>query len=83
MLVTKLGEELAVRLPQDVVEALGLKEGDVVDVKPAGAKLLEVKRTKTIKDPEERRRSIRELRESWRGWVPSDFKFDREEANER
>ncbi len=74
--VSKWGNSLAVRLPADTVEALALKEGDEVVVRPAGAGMVEILREAT------REELIRELR-VYRGAMPADFKFDREEANER
>ena len=85
MLVTKIGDDLAVRLPQDVVEALGLKEGDAVELKPTVDGSLEIKHstpTGPVKDLNERWAIIKELR-ALRGSLPAGFKFDREEANER
>ena len=76
MIVTKIGDSLAVALPPDEVDRLGLKEGDEVEVKRAekteaseGAKV----------SPEEWLIRMRKLR----GKIPANFKFDREEANER
>jgi antitoxin MazE len=78
MRVAKWGNSLAVRLPAVVVETLGLKEGDEVDFNadPDKTYSLEVIRALTQAD------AIRKLR-SLRGMVPADFKFNREEANER
>ena len=47
MRVAKWGNSLAVRLPQAVVEALGLKEGDSIDVHVAGRRALK----RSIKRP--------------------------------
>jgi antitoxin MazE len=73
MQVSKWGNSLAVRLPKKVVEKLGLKEGDNIE--------LIIQRAD---DPERAKRlaalkSLREMR--WK--MPKDFKFDREEAHER
>jgi antitoxin MazE len=76
MLVAKWGNSLAVRLPRAVVEALGLKEGDNVEIHVAGARDLEVG-----KGPG--RRELLERLRAYRGRLPADFKFDRIEANER
>jgi antitoxin MazE len=76
MIVTKLGDSLIVRLPDDVVEAMGLKEGDVVVVEPTKG------RPATARTDAERDAAIERLR-SLRGTLPADFKFNREEANER
>lgn len=76
MKVSKWGNSLALRLPTETVDALSLKEGDKVIVRPAGEGVLEV-----LRDAD-REQLIRELR-VYRGSLPADFKFDREEANER
>ena len=43
MLVAKWGNSLAVRLPAAVVEVLGLKEGDDLEIDVIGSRALEVK----------------------------------------
>ena len=74
MQVFKWGNSLAVRLPAVVVEALELKEGDEVEVMVAGAREREVSRKP------DRRQLLERLR-SFRGRLPADWKFDRDEAN--
>ncbi|KJC48114.1 AbrB family transcriptional regulator [Bradyrhizobium sp. LTSP849] len=78
MQVSKWGNSLAVRLPKTLVEELGLKEGDELDVVAARKGTIEVE-TKE----ERRRRAIENMRA--RNWpsLPADYKFDRNEANER
>ena len=76
MHVSKWGNSLAVRLPAAVVEALGLKEGDNIEIDVVGARLFEIK-----KEPGTRELLAR-LRK-YRGRLPADFKFDRVEANAR
>lgn len=76
MQVSKWGNSLAIRLPAAVVEVLGLKEGDDVEVQAAGHDKFVVKRT------ESNREVLARLRK-YRGLLPADFKFDRLEANER
>jgi antitoxin MazE len=76
MQVAKWGNSLAVRLPQSVVEALALKEGDQIEIQVMGARTLEVDRKPA---PRELLTRLRKLR----GRLPADFKFDRLEANER
>jgi antitoxin MazE len=76
MQVAKWGNSLAVRLPAAVVEALGLKEGDDIEIYPLGSKAIEV-----AKAPD-RRALLARLRK-YRGRLPKDFKFDRLEAHER
>ena len=78
MIVSKWGDSLAVRLSEDDVARLGLKEGDEVEV--------EVKKAEPQRSPEEaakRRAEAFEQLRSFRGMMPADFKFDRDEANER
>ena len=43
MRIAKWGNSLAVRLPKAVTDALGLKEGDDIEIDVAGARLLEVR----------------------------------------
>ena len=45
MQVSKWGNSLAIRLPAAVVEVLGLKEGDEIEVTVGGNDKLEVTRT--------------------------------------
>ena len=77
MQVSKWGNSLAIRLPVAVVEVLGLKAGDDVDIQVAGARTLELRSGRT-RDAE----VLARLR-AFRGTLPRDFKFDRLEANER
>jgi antitoxin MazE len=76
MQVSKWGNSLAVRLPASVVEALELKEGDDIELYVADRRELGV-----LRKPG-REELLKRLRE-FRGWLPADFKFDREEANAR
>jgi antitoxin MazE len=77
MQVSKWGNSLAVRLPKALVEELGLKEGDELNVVAARKDVIEVE-TKE----EQRRRALEELA-SLNWTLPPDYKFDRDEANER
>lgn len=76
MQVAKWGNSLAIRLPAAVVEALELKPGDEVEVHVADARDLGVARKPGREDLLARLRSFR-------GRLPKDFKFDREEMNAR
>ncbi len=76
MRVAKWGNSLAVRLPAAVVEELGLKAGDEVDVKVSGSSGLDFARKPT-------RDEALDMLKKFRGRLPADFKFDREEANAR
>ena len=67
---------MAVRLPSAVVEALGLKEGDEIEIEVAGEREFLVSRDQSR---EKALKRIRKLRRP----LPAGFKFDRLEANER
>ena len=76
MQVAKWGNSLAVRLPSAVVEALQIKEGDEIEIHVAGARQFGVARKPG------RNELLKHLR-AFRGRLPADFKFDRDEANAR
>ena len=76
MQVSKWGNSLAIRLPAAVVEVLGLKEGDQVEIGVASEDKFIVSRRPS------NREVLARLRQ-YRGRLPSDFKFDRLEANDR
>ena len=76
MRVSKWGNSLAVRIPKDVAKALELEEGDRVSLRPAGPNAYDVYREPR---PDE---LIEELRK-FRGVMPANYKFDRDEANAR
>ena len=76
MQVSKWGNSLAIRLPKALVEEMGLKEGDEVTLAKSSEShfdLVKRSRAEAIK---------RELLKF--GWkLPEDYKFDRDDANER
>ncbi len=76
MQISKWGNSLAVRLPSSVVEALGLKEGDKIEIQVAGRRVFEVAKAPSARELLARLRKFR-------GRLPAGFKFDRLEANER
>ncbi len=76
MQVSKWGNSLAIRLPAVVVEALELKEGDEVDITVAGSRQLDLSKKPS-------RKELIERLKQFEGRLPADFKFDRDEANER
>jgi len=76
MQVGKWGNSLAVRLPASVVELLGLKEGDEIEIEVAGERHLRVGRDRKREEALERIKAL-----SWP--LPPGFKFDRDEAHER
>ena len=76
MQVAKWGNSLAIRLPAAVVDALKLKEGDEIEIHVASSKQFGVARKPG------REELLKRLR-AFRGRLPADFKFDRDEANAR
>jgi antitoxin MazE len=77
MLISKWGNSLAVRLPKALVDRLGLKEGDELEVVAARNGAIEVETREN-----KRRRALERM--ATRNWtLPPDYKFDRDEANER
>lgn len=77
MLISRWGNSLAVRIPANVARELGLKEGDSIDLRRADDGTFEI-----MAEQERRRHALETLRK-FRGSLPPDFKFDREEANAR
>jgi antitoxin MazE len=79
MRAEKWGGSLAVRLPAGIVEALGLKEGDEVELRIAAARAVEIARPVS---PEQREAALARIKEArWK--LPLDWKLDRDDANER
>ena len=76
MQVSKWGNSLAVRLPAAVVELLELREGDEIEITVAGKRDFRVSRDRS------REKALETIRRLARP-LPSGFRFDREEANER
>ena len=76
MRISKWGNSLAVRLPAAVIEALGLQEGDDVQIVIAGDRRFEVARDHTRAEALARLKALRRP-------LPKGFRFDRNEANER
>jgi antitoxin MazE len=79
MKVSKWGNSLAIRLPSDLVEKLGVKEGDeLVDASPAACdRKVILERKKTL---EEMWARVDEIRKTLN--VPQDYKFNRDEIYE-
>jgi antitoxin MazE len=75
MRISKWGNSLAVRIPKDLVDELGLVEGDHIALTRRGAKSFGVSKVTREEALENIRRLARPLPEGWR--------FDREEANAR
>lgn len=80
MRISKWGNSLAVRLPAKLVDALGVQEGDEVSVTAdeEGRLVFGFNTPAAMSDEEFLARLGR-----FEGTFPADFKFDREEANER
>ncbi len=76
MQVAKWGNSLAIRLPAAVVEALALKEGDEIEIHVADTREFGVARKPG------RAELLKRLR-AFRGRLPADFRFDRDEVNAR
>jgi antitoxin MazE len=76
MLVSKWGDSLAVRLPNALVEKMGLRAGDELNIVDVVERTLVVQKQNLRKAALERLASL-----NWT--LPSDYKFDRDEANER
>jgi antitoxin MazE len=74
--VAKWGNSLAIRLPATVVAALELKEGDEIEIHVADSREFAVARKPG------RAELLKRLR-GFRGRLPADFKFDRDETNTR
>ena len=76
MQVSKWGNSLAVRLPKTLVEDLGLKPGDEVEVVSATPKRIAI--------AQDDRRALAVERMRARAWsLPEGYAFDRDEANGR
>ena len=76
MQVCKWGNSLAIRLPASVVEALELREGDDIEVFVASERAFQL-RKKPGRD------ALAKMLRKYRGRLPADFKFDRDEVNGR
>lgn len=76
MQISKWGNSLAVRLPAALVERLGLKEGDDIELYALGRREFGVERALTLDE------RLELLRRS-RGKLQSGFRFNRDESHER
>jgi antitoxin MazE len=76
MQVAKWGNSLAVRLPKKLVDEMKLKPGDEIEVVKAERREVTVEKI-------DRREQFLNAMEQF-GWAaPKNYKFDRDEANER
>lgn len=76
MQVSKWGNSLAVRIPASVAEALGLKEGDDIEITIAGSRRFEIGRDAS------RDKALARLK-AMKTPLPKGFRFDRDDANAR
>jgi antitoxin MazE len=76
MQVFKWDNGLALRLPAAVVEALELREGDDVEVVIAGVREFQIRKKPTG-------RALLDRLRQYRGRLPADFTFSRDDANRR
>ncbi|OXR50483.1 AbrB family transcriptional regulator [Pusillimonas sp. T2] len=76
MQVAKWGNSLAVRLPASLVEALELREGDDIEI------IIDDSRTFAVRKKPGADQLLKRLH-AFRGKLPADFHFDREQANAR
>ncbi|VFR27453.1 Programmed cell death antitoxin MazE like [plant metagenome] len=76
MQVAKWGNSLAVRLPAALVEALELREGDDIEI------VVDEPRTFAVRKKPGADALLERLR-AFRGKLPADFRFSRDEANAR
>ena len=76
MLVSKWGNSLAVRLPKSVVDTLGLKSGDRLEIVSATSE-----RVVLAKD-RRRERAVERMRARALP-LPADYVFDRDDAKSR
>ena len=76
MQVSKWGNSLAIRLPVSVIKALEIQEGDDIEVLIADERVFKLRKKPNKSDILARLRKFR-------GKLPADFIFDREDANVR
>jgi antitoxin MazE len=76
MIVSKWGNSLAVRLPRKLVEEMGLAPGDELEI-------VDVSKRRLMVEKDQRRKRAVDRMRARRWTLPADYKFDRDEANER
>ena len=76
MKIAKWGNSLAMRIPADVVRELGLTEGGTVEVNALSGGRLELRK-------DDRRTIWLTKIDAMARPLPTGYKFDRDEANER
>ncbi len=75
MQIAKWGNSLAIRIPASIAKSLELKEGDQVEIVSSAHGFEVIK--------EESKAKALETIARFRGRLPKNFKFDRDELNER
>jgi len=75
MPITKWGNSLAFRIPVNIAKAISLKEGDAVQLLPSSDGF-------AISKDESKTKALGAIA-SFNGRLNKDFKFNRDEANER
>lgn len=76
MMVSRWGNSLAVRLPKALVEQLGLVPGDELNVVEASKRQIAVEKV-------DKRAEFLKQMQQFQWPAPADYRFDRDEANER
>lgn len=76
MQVSKWGNSLAVRLPKELVNELGLSPGDEIAIVRASRSEIAIEKI-------DRREHFLKAMEQFHWQAPPDYRFDRDEANER
>lgn len=76
MQVSKWGNSLAVRFPAGMVQALDLKEGEEIELHLVGERSFEVIKKASVTE-------LLARLHQYRGRMPTDFHFDRLQANQR
>jgi len=74
--VAKWGNSIAVRIPSDVVEKLGISPNEEVEIRVTGENSFEVRRDTRRQEAIEKLRSMRFV-------LPDDYVFDRDEIYDR
>jgi antitoxin MazE len=74
--IAKWGNSLAIRLGVALIKMLNLKKGDEIEIHAADARRLSIAHKAGNKE-------LLKRLHRFRGRLPADFKFDRDEANSR
>ncbi|AWK15118.1 AbrB/MazE/SpoVT family DNA-binding domain-containing protein [Candidatus Fukatsuia symbiotica] len=77
MQVAKWGNSLAVRLPSELIKLLELREGDSIEI------IVDEPRVFSVRKKQKVDTNLLERLRTFRGKLPVNFHFNRDEANER